>query len=449
MPSTDMHRFTSGSITWSLIRFAIPFLCANFLISLYGAADVFIVSYFADSSALSATTTGFQAIFTVMALSIGLGMGGTVLIGQYFGAKREKDVIETIGTVLILFAGLSVICACCMIFMADTITHWMKTPEEAWVGTRNYIRICGGGMIFTFIYDAVSAILRGLGDSKNPLKFVAIAVVINVFLDLLFIGYFKWGASGAAAATIIAQSMSVIIGVIYLKKHNFIFDFQYKSFKFIPEKAKMILKLGIPMAIQQTIVFMSFTIMTIAVNKLGVIASAALGITNRIDGFLIMPALAFGSSISVVTAQNMGAGEIKRAQRSFYIGLLLSLIFAVPSFMMMLIWPERLMALASSDMKIIASGGDFMLAYSPDCILMALVFCINGFFNGCGRTTFTMVNNISSSIIFRIPLILVAKTLYGIGLSMPFSTLPQSLIAVAYFFTNRWKKPVIISQGNN
>ena len=446
MPSTDMRRFTSGSITLNLIRFALPFLCANFLISLYGAADVFIVSYFADSSALSATATGAQAIFTMMALSIGLGMGGTVLIGQYFGAKREKDVIETISTELMLFLGLSVFCSCFMVLMADTIAHWMKTPKEAWVGARNYIRICGSGMIFTFTYDAISSVLRGLGDSKNPLKFVATACTINVLLDLLFVGGFKWGASGAAAATIIAQSTSVIIGIIYLKKHKFIFDFKYQSFKFIPEKAKMIMKLGIPMAIQQTIVFVSFTIMTIAVNKLGVVASAALGITNRIDGFLIMPALAFGSAISVSTAQNMGAGEIKRAKRSFYIGLLLALIFAVPSFITMFIWPEKLMALASSDNEIIASGGNFMFAYSPDCLLMGLVFCINGFFNGCGRTTFTMINNVSSSVIFRIPLILMAKTLYGIGLAMPFSTLPQSFIAVAYFFSGKWKKPVIISQ---
>ena len=188
---------------------------------------------------------------------------------------------------------------------------------------------------------------------------------------------------------------------------------------------------------------MSFTIMTVAVNKLGVIASAVLGITNRIDGFFIMPTLAFGGAVSIMTAQNMGAKLIRRAKQSFYAGLLMTLVFSVPAFMMMYFRPERLMQIVNSDPKIIASGAEFMLAYSPDAILLAIVFCLNGFFNGCGRTLFTMSNNILTSIGFRIPLIFMAENLFEVGLVMPISTFPQIGIALTYFYSGRWKKSLI------
>jgi len=443
MLTPDAHRLTEGSIVKGLFRFALPALAGNFLTSFYGAADVFIISYFAKPQTISSTATGAQAVFTLMAFAIGLAIGGSILIGQYFGAKKNKDVIETISTFLTLLVGMGLFCSLTMLCLAAPITSWMHTPPEAWQGAFHYILICGGGIIFTFLYEGISAILRGLGDSKNPLKFIAIACCVNILLDLLFIGGFHWGATGAAAATVISQSLSVGIAIAYLRRKKFVFDFSPKSFKFHKEKAKMILKLAIPSAIQGIVIFMSFTIMTVAVNKLGVISSAVLGISNRIDGFLIMPAMAFGGAISVMTAQNMGAKLYARAKNGFYTGFLLSLIFAVPSFLLMFLSPASLMRLATSDPQIVAAGADFMLAYSPDCLLLAFVFCMNGFFNGCGRTGFTMGNNILSSGGFRIPLIFIAKDLFEVGLAMPLSTIPQVLIAAGYFYSGRWKKALI------
>ena len=441
MLSANTHRFTDGNIVKSLIRFALPFLGSNFLVSLYGAADVLIVSRFADSATLAATATGAQAVFTLMSLAIGLALGGTILIGQYFGAKKERDVSETITTLFYLFWFVALFCSGTFLLLAAPITNWLKTPISAWQGTYHYILICGGGIFFTFAYEAISAVLRGLGDSKNPLKFVAIACICNIILDLLFIGYFHWGAAGAALATVISQGISVLVGGLYLKKQNFILS--GNGNRFVPDKAKMILKLGIPTAVQQTIVFASFTIMTLAVNELGVIESAVLGITNRIDGFLIMPALAFCAAISVMTAQNMGANKPERAQKSFFTGFLMSLLFAVPSFYLMLEKPAYLMRLVTSDPALIESGEYFMLAYSPDCLLLAAVFCLNGFFNGCGRTTFTMIVGGMSALVFRVPLIFMARDLFEVGLSMPFSTMPQLLIGIIYFSSNHWKKRLI------
>jgi len=448
MLSPDSHRLTEGNIFKNLFRFALPSLGGNFLTSLYGAADVFIISYFADSSALSATATGAQAVFTLMAFAIGLAIGGSILIGQYFGAKKNKDVIETISTFMTLLIGMGVVCSCFMLMFAAKVADWLKTPVEAWNGAYQYILICGGGIIFTFIYEGISAVLRGLGDSKNPLKFIAISCVANIFLDLLFIGVFGWGAKGAATATIISQSLSVMIAISYLKRKKFVFDFKPQSFKFYKDKAKTILKLSIPSSIQGIVIFMSFTIMTMAVNKLGVIASAVLGITNRIDGFLIMPALAFGGAVSVMTAQNMGANLISRAKQSFYAGFLMSLVFSIPSFCLMYFRPEWLMRIVNSDPAIIASGAEFMGAYSPDCLILGIVFCLNGFFNGCGRTLFTMGNNILTSVGLRIPLIFMAENLFEVGLVMPISTFPQIGISLAYFYSKRWKKS-LISPVNN
>ncbi|MBQ7412925.1 MAG: MATE family efflux transporter [Alphaproteobacteria bacterium] len=445
MLSANTHRFTDGNIVKSLIRFALPFLGSNFLVALYGAADVLIVSRFSDSATLAATATGAQAVFTLMALAIGLALGGTVLIGQYFGAKKDNDVSETITTLFCLFGIVSIMCSGIFLILTEPITNWLKAPPESWHGTYQYILICGGGIFFTFAYEAISAVLRGVGDSKNPLKFVAIACICNIILDFVFIGYFHWGAAGAASATVISQGISAFIGGLYIKKQHII-SFQTGRY-FIPEKAKMILKLGIPTAIQQTIVFASFTIMTIAVNKLGVIETAALGITNRIDGFLILPALAFGAAVSVMTAQNMGANKFKRAQQSFYIGFLMSLIFAIPAFYLMSVKPINLMQLVTNDPVLIQNGSYFMLAYSPDCLLLALVFCLNGFFNGCGRTTFTMIINGMSALVFRIPLIFIARDLFEVGLSMPFSTIPQLLAGIIYFLSNHWKKILILDKG--
>ncbi|MDY6408056.1 MAG: MATE family efflux transporter [Pseudomonadota bacterium] len=443
MLSPDAHRLTEGNIFKNLIKFAIPALAGHFLVSLYGAADVFIISYFADSATLSATTTGAQAVFTLMAFAIGLAIGGSILIGQYFGARKSQDVLETISTFLVLLISIGVLCSVLMLGFAGQVVDWLQTPIEAWKGAFQYILICGGGIIFTFIYEGISAILRGMGDSKNPLKFVAIACCINILLDLLFIGFFHFGAAGAAIATIISQCISVMVAISYLKRKNFVFDFRPHSFKFYPQKAKMILRLSIPSSIQGIFIFLSFTIMTIAVNKLGVVSSAALGITNRIDGFLIMPALAFGGAVSVMTAQNMGAKFHTRARNCFYAGFLMSLIFAIPSFGVMYFYPKWLMELANSNPEIISAGSQFMSAYSPDCLLLALVFCINGFFNGCGRTTFTMGNNILSSAGFRIPLIFIATDLFEVGLAMPLSTLPQLAISITYFYIGRWKKSLI------
>ena len=448
MLSPDAHRLTEGNIFKNILRFAVPALMGNLLTSLYGAADVFIISYFADPAALSATATGAQAVFTLMAFAIGLAIGGSILIGQYFGAKKNKDVIETMSTFLTLLIGMGISCSILMLCLAAKITDWLQTPLEAWNGAFQYIMICGGGIIFTFLYEGISAILRGLGDSKNPLKFVAIACGVNVLLDLLFIGVFRWGAKGAAYATIISQSLSVLIAVIYLKHKNFVFDFKPSSFKFYKDKAKMILKLSIPSSVQGIFIFMSFTIMTMAVNKFGVIASAVLGITNRIDGFLIMPAMAFGGAVSVMTAQNMGARLTARAKRGFYAGFLMSLIFSVPAFLIMYFRPEWLIQIVNSDPKIIASAAEFMWAYSPDCLILGLLFCTNGFFNGCGRTMFTMANNILSSAGCRIPLIFLSGNLFEVGLVMPIATIPQIGISLAYFYSGRWKKELISGTNN-
>ena len=302
-------------------------------------------------------------------------------------------------------------------------------------------------MIFTFIYEAISSVLRGLGDSKNPLKFVAIACTVNVLLDLLFVGYFHWGASGAAAATIIAQGVSATIAIWYLKARHFIFDFKRKSFKFIAQKAKMILKLGIPTAFEETILFLSFTVMAMVVNKFGIEASAVMGITNRIDGFMFLPLIAIGFAISVMAAQNMGAGEIKRARRSFYVGFLFSLVFAIPAFLLMSVWPEHIMRLASSNDEIIKLGKEFMISYSTSCLFTAVICCMDNFLNGCGRTTFTMINSLISSIVFRIPLILTATTLFEIGFAIPLATIPHLFCLIIYFYSNRWKKRLITPQA--
>lgn len=443
----DTKLLTQGNILKSLVLFALPFLFSSLLQAGYGIADMLIISYFGTPEDLSGVTNGAQIVWTLIFLASGLTMGGTILIGQFFGAKQLKDVQDVISTMFVLFFYLSIGLIVLSIIFINELTGILKVPPEAFNATKSYILASAIGILFTFGYNGICAILRGLGDSKNPLYFILIATLINVFLDIIFIKYLNMGALGAALATIISQGISFIIALWYLKIKKFPFNLSFSHKQFKKDKALLLLKVGIPLSLQDTFLMLSFLVNMIALNKLGLIASAASGIAEKIDGLTFLPTLAISSAIAAFVAQNVGAGKIKRAKKVMYTGFLLSLVFAIPSYILVAYFPATLMAITSHNPDIITIGAEYIHSYSSSVLLISIVFSVNAFLNGCGATFFTMLNNSFANLCVRIPFLLIATDIVAIGLSSPFTIYSQIAFSLLYFYSGHWKKAIIKKRG--
>lgn len=307
------------------------------------------------------------------------------------------------------------------------------------------------GTLFIFAYNALSAVMRGMGDSKNPLKFVTIACVVNVFLDLLLVGTFKMGATGAAVATVFSQAISVILCVIYLKRNDFIVDFSLSSFKCNKERLKLILKIGIPSSVQNVAVSSSFLFLTAMVNTIGVNASAAVGAVGKLNGFAILPAIAMNASVSAMCAQNIGAGRWDRAIKTCGVGIGISYAISVVIFAIVTLFPEACMKMFIDDKNVIADGVMYLSSFKYDYLFVPATFCLNGMFVGAGHTTFSLVNGMMSSLLFRIPACYIFGMTFdwglkGIGLGAPIASMAAFVLCIMFFISGKWKKQVIINK---
>lgn len=440
---------TEGKVTTTVLKFAIPFLLASLLQSLYGAADLLIVGQFSNTAGVSAVATGSQVMQTITGVILGLTTGGTVLIGQYLGAKKDKEVSKTIGSMISIFTILSIILTIIMVSFSGQITELMHTPEEAIKFTKQYILICSIGIPFIVGYNVVSGILRGLGNSKVPLYFVAIACVINIVVDILLVGVFKMGAVGAAIATISSQGVSLILACIYITKSKFVVRFKRKYIGFKSGKTSNILKLGLPIAMQDGLINISFLLITVIMNNMGLVESAAVGVVEKIIIFAMLIPSAFAAAIAVMTAQNMGAGKIERAKKSLYVGIGSSLIFGLLFCLYAHGFGSTLTSMFSTDTEVIAAAELYLKAYSIDCILVSLVFCMNSFFSGCGHSMFPMIHSCIATFLVRIPGSYILSnikgiTLYEMGFAAPVATLLSSIMCIVYFYSGKWMKNKIV-----
>ncbi len=435
--------FTEGNITKSLILFAVPFLAANLLQALYGVADVWFVSRFCGAESVSGVNIGSQVTHLFAMAVSGLTVGGTILVAQYFAARQEKDVSETIGTMFSLLFIMAVVFSALAIIFANPILRLLNTPEEAMGEARAYMNICMLGMVFVFGYNAISAVQRGMGDSKRPLMFVAIACTVNIFVDWLFVGVFNMGAAGAAWATILAQAISFLFAAFYLAKNGFVFDFKIKSFKIRADKVRLLLKLGVPSSAQSIVVNMSFLIMNAIVNSFGVNASAAVGLCGKFNSFAILPAVAMQQSVSAIAAQNITAKLYGRANKTLGIGLIISMMFGGAAFVLSQFFPEQILHIFTDDAAVVTFGVVYLTAFSWDYIAVPFQFCLGGLLNGSGNTQVSMIGSILSSIVIRMPLaIMLSKTalgLAGVGFAAPAATVLGATLYAWFYFSGRWK----------
>lgn len=435
---------TEGRVAPTLVRFALPFMLSSLLQSLYGAADLFVVGRFAGAAAVSGVSTGSQLMNTVTMLILSLSMGGTVLIGNCVGQKDDEGAATAIGTQAVLFGLFALVLTPLMVFFTDAGVALMQTPAEAVADCRSYVFTCALGLPFIIGYNALSGIFRGLGDSKTPVYFVALATVVNIVGDFWLVGGLGLGSTGAAIATVAAQGLSFLAALVFLFRRGFRFPFHRRHLRLHRRTALRILKVGGPLALQSTSTHLSFLVISAIINTMGLIASAAVGVTEKIMSFAFLPAEGFSAALAAMTAQNIGAGKPRRAVEGLKCSILFSLAVGVTVCGFANLFPELLPTVFTTDGQVITAAGLYLRTYSMDCILVAFVFSFNNYFSGCGNAVISMVHNIVATFAVRIPVTLVMSrmegaTLLHMGLAAPAASLLSIAICGWYFLRLRRK----------
>jgi putative MATE family efflux protein len=443
------NSLSEGSVFTKLILFALPFLASNLVQSFYNVADMLIVGNFCGVESLSGVNIGGQVTFILTNTVIGLAMGATVLIGQYIGANNRPALKRVTATIITLLTVSAVVLTVSMLFLKHPILRLIRTPQESFEESDRYLTVTLIGIIFIFGYNAFSAILRGMGNSKQPFYFVLAACIINIGLDLLFVGVFGWAAFGAALATVISQAISVFLCIGYMVKNNFHFDFKLSSFKIYGDQLRLIFKIGFPTCIQNGVTSFSFMFLTTIVNIIGgVSASAAVGAAGRFNSFAFMPTLALSASVSTMSAQNFGAGRVDRAAKACVIGTAFSVVVTYVFFVFVELFPAPILRIFSDDPQMISDGVTYIRAFALDFLVIPFVFCINGFLLGGGHSFFTLVTGLLSALLLRIPVcwffgIKLGWGLTGVGLGAPAASAGVLLVMIFYLLSGKWKHNVI------
>ncbi len=438
--------FTEGKIMQPLILFALPVLFALFLQAMYGAVDLLIVGKFATSADVSAVSTGSQIMMTLTNLVSSFAMGTTILLGQQIGSGKKEEGGCTVGTAIVMFAVIALAMTLLLVLFAPQISSIMNAPEEAFEKTVAYVRICGGGMLVIVAYNLIGCIFRGIGDSKTPLLTVAIACVCNIAGDLLLCAHFHMGTEGAALATVFAQIVSVVVSFLFIRKKELPFILKKKNLHFHKETFLKMTGLGAPIALQDLLVSISFLIILAIVNSMGVIASAGVGVAEKVCAFIMLISSAFMQSISAFVAQNYGAGRMDRAKKALHYGAIVSFVIGVGMFFLSFFHGDFLAGIFSSDQSVILAAADYLKAYAIDCMFTAVFFCYTGFYNGIGKTKFVMVQGIIGAFGVRVPVSYFMSlrpnpSLFEIGLATPISSALQLILCLGFMFVlNRRKK---------
>lgn len=442
------QNFTEGKIFAPLIRFAGPVLLALLLQTMYGAVDLLVVGQFGTSADVSAVSTGSMVMQTVMVVITGLAMGLTVLVGRKIGEGLREDAGNIIGSGIWLFGVLAVVLSVLMVFAAPSMAKLMQAPVEALDKTISYITICSAGAIFIVAYNLVGSIFRGIGDSVMPLVTVAIACVLNIIGDLVFVALFHMGTAGAAIATVFAQAVSVALSLLLIRRREMPFSLKAGAIHPSGKLIRQILILGIPIALQDLLVSISFLAITAIVNSLGLIASAGVGVAEKLCGFVMLVPSAYMQAMSAFVAQNMGAGKPQRAQKALLCGIASSLVVGAVMGYLSFFHGDLLAGLFAKDAAVISAAAEYLKAYAIDCLLTSFLFCFIGYFNGTGNTIFVMLQGIIGSFGVRLPVSWIVchqagANLFHIGLATPASSLVQIILCSVFFIITRRKQKIL------
>ena len=434
--------FTQGSILKKLCRFMLPVLGALILQAAYGAVDLLVVGRFGSTSGLSAVSTGSQVLNLVTFVVTQLAMGVTVLIARYIGEKREKEIGAVLGGAAVVFAILAGCLFVLLVLFARPISVLMQAPQEALALTTSYVRICGCGILFIVAYNVLSAVFRGLGDSRSPLLFVLVACLVNVAGDLVLVAGLHLDAAGAALATVLAQAISVVCALAILRRKKLPFTFR-KSDVRLNEQCRRFLTIGLPLALQEFLTQLSFLALCAFVNRLGLAASSGYGVASKIVSFVMLVPSALMQSMASFVAQNIGAGNVKRAKKSMLTGIAVGVAFGIVMFALVLLKGDVLAGLFSTDAEVVRRGFEYLRGFAPETIVTAVLFSMVGYFNGSNQTLWVMIQGLIQTLLVRLPLayymsIQPNASLTKIGISAPVATVVGIVLNIGFFlYLNR------------
>ncbi len=445
MKEQKQYSFVEGSVFQSLIRFAIPVLGALILQAAYGAVDLLVVGWFGDAASISAVGTGSAFMQMITYVITSLAMGTTVTIGQHIGEEKPKKAGDAVGTTIILFSVVGIVLTIVLELFAGNIVSFLQVPDASVAKTITYIRICGGGVLVIIAYNVISSILRGIGNAKLPLLFVGIACIVNVIGDLVLIGVFGMDVMGAAVATVAAQFVSVVASLWVLRRQSFPFGFSLKQCKVFGIELRKILNVGIPIAIQESTVQISFLVINSIVNYMGLMPSAGYGVAQKVITFIMLIPSSVMQSVSAFVAQNIGAGKRDRAKRGLYTAMITGCSVGIVIFLIGFFGGALVSSIFTKDAEVIAQSADYLRGYSVECILTCILFSSIGYFNGCGKSIPVMVQGITSACCIRIPVSVFMSrlphaSLVLVGLATPITTVYGIIFFVLCFVWLRHKE---------
>ena len=429
---------TNGSVLKNIAYFSLPYLLSYFLQTLYGLADLFIIGQFEGVASTTAVSIGSQVMHMLTVMIVGLAMGSTVCIGQAVGAGDKKRASAAIGNTVTLFMLLSVVITALLLALVRPIVSVMSTPAEAAEGTRAYLTICFIGIPFITAYNIISSIFRGLGDSKSPMIFIAVACAANIALDYIFIGILGLGPAGAALGTTLSQAISVVFSLTVILRKKSGISLERRDLH--PQRDTMgrLLRIGVPVAAQDGLIQIAFIVITVIANRRGLDAAAAVGIVEKIISFVFLVPSSMLSTVSALCAQNIGAGNQARAEQTLRYAIIIAVSFGIIIALLTQFISEQAVGLFTPDVIVITLGGQYLRGYIWDALFAGIHFCFSGYFCACGRSEISFIHNISAIALVRIPGVyltskLFPDTLFPMGLATAAGSLLSVIICVIAF----------------
>ena len=422
---------TTGSVLRNVLYFSLPYLLSYFLQTLYGMADLFIIGQFEGAASTTAVSVGSQVMHMITVMIVGLAMGSTVSIGRPIGAGEHKRATAVIGNTVTLFMALSVVLMAILLVFVRPIVSIMSTPAEAVSGTTAYLTICFIGIPCITAYNIISSIFRGLGDSKSPMYFIAVACVANIILDYLFIGLMGMGPAGAALGTTLSQAISVVVSLFVILRQQTGIQLRRSDLKLKRPVMRQILKIGLPVALQDGFVQIAFIVITIIANQRGLNDAAAVGIVEKVISFLFLVPSSMLSTVSALGAQNIGAGKHDRATLTLRYAILITAGFGLFISIVMQGIAEPVVGLFTADTSVILAGGQYIRGYIWDCLFAGIHFSFSGYFCAYGRSEISFLHNICSILLVRIPGVYLMSTMFPNTLfPMGLATVGGSLLSI-------------------
>lgn len=429
---------TSGSVFKTIVFFALPYLLSYFLQTLYGMADLFIIGQFGGVDGITAVSNGSQVMHMLTVILVGLAMGTTVMVGRAIGSRKNDKASAAIGNTITLFMTVAVVLTVVLLIAVRHIVIIIGTPAEAVSGTAGYLTICFIGIPFITAYNIISAIFRGLGDSKSPMYFIGIACIANIILDYVFMGALNTGPVGAALGTVLAQTLSVVIALISIKRKNT--GIKLTKSDFIPDRNIMgdILKVGLPVAVQDGCIQVAFMIITVIANHRGITDAAAVGIVEKVISALFIVPSSMLAAVSALSAQNIGAGKPERAEKTLKYATMITTVYGIIVTVIIEIAAEAVLTMFTKDSGVIVMGSRYIRGYIFDCIFAGIHFSFTGYFCAYGKSYIGFIHNMAAIVLVRVPgsylaSKMFADTLLPMGLAAPAGSFLSVIICVAAF----------------